>query len=294
MVALVQLLIKYALLGPFTETTELTVTLSAFEIGLLVFSTLCIAAAGNIINDIYDIETDRINKPSKVIVGKRISETLAYTLFFTLNVIGVLIGFYLSSRIGKSGFFAFFVIISALLYLYASYLKQSLLIGNIVISLLVGLSLLIVGVFELIPSITIQNQTTQLTFFKILLDYAIFAFLITFVREIVKDIEDIDGDFNTGMRTLPIAVGRDRATKVAFALSLVLLFITAYYVVTYLFKFWVIIAYFLVLIIVPLFYVTIKLYGAKTKKHFRQISRILKLTMLFGMLSMLLYPMVLK
>lgn len=294
MIAIVQILIKYALFEPFLESTELTITLNGFGFGLLVLSTLCIAAAGNIINDIYDTETDAINRSSKVIIGKSISEKTAYTLFFTFNIIGVLIGFYLSNLVGRSNFFAIFVLISGLLYIYASYLKQSLLLGNILISVLVSLSILIVGVFELIPVITAQNQTTQLTFFKILMDYAIFAFLINLVREITKDIEDIDGDYKSGMNTLPIAIGRDRASKVVFALTVVVLFVVVYYLVTYLLKFEVIIAYFVILIIAPLIYISVKAFGAKTKKHYQHLSNMLKLVMLFGMLSMLLYPIVLK
>lgn len=293
MIALVQLLIKYALFEPFLKTTKLTVTLNAFGFGLLMFATLCIAAAGNIINDIYDIETDLVNKPSKVIVGAKISEKKAFSLFIIFNVIGVLTGFYLSHLIGKSGFFALFVIISALLYIYASYLKQSLLIGNIVISALIGMSLLIVGVFELIPAITPQNQSTQFTFFKILLDYALFAFLINLIREIVKDLQDIDGDYKCGMNTLPIAIGRQRASKVVFVLSILLLAATTYYIVSYLLKFWILILYFLIFILAPLIYIFIRSYAAKTKKQYHHISNMLKLVMLFGMLSMVLYPIVL-
>ncbi len=294
MIAFVQLIIKYALFEPFLKTTELTITLNGFGFGLLVLSSLCIAAAGNIINDVYDVETDLVNRPSQVIVGKKISEKTAYILFIVFNVTGVLIGFYLSNLVGKSGFFAIFVIISALLYVYASYLKQSLLLGNLVISALVGLSVLIVGIFELIPVITPQNQTTQLTFFKILIDYALFAFLMNLVREIIKDLEDVDGDYKSGMNTLPIVIGRGRASKVVFVLSLLPLFGSIYYLATYLFKFEIIIAYFLILIITPLIYIAIKSYSAKTKKHYHHISNMLKLVMLFGILSMLLYPIVLK
>lgn len=294
MIAFVQLLIKYALFQPFLESTELTITLNGFGFGLLVLSTLCIAAAGNIINDIYDVETDLVNRPAKVIIGKKISEKTAYTLFIILNVIGVLIGFYLSHLVGRSGFFAIFVIISAMLYIYASYLKQMVLLGNIVISILVGLSILIVGVFELMPAITDQNQTTQLTFFKILFDYALFAFLINLVREMIKDLEDIDGDYKSGMNTLPIAIGRERASKLAFGVSLLPLFGSMYYVATYLLNYELFIGYFIVLIVVPLIYIAGKSYHAKTKKHFHHISNMLKLVMLFGMLSLLLYPIVLK
>jgi 4-hydroxybenzoate polyprenyltransferase len=283
MIALVQVLIKYALLVPFGVMTAL----NGFGLSLLVLATLCIASAGNIINDIYDVETDMVNKPDKVIVGKTISEKQANNLFIAFNVIGVGLGFYVSHLLGKNGFFAVFVIISALLYVYASYLKQILLVGNIVVSILVALSIIIVGLFELSPVITPENQTVQLTYFKIILDYAIFAFLINLVRELAKDIEDIDGDHKAGMNTLPIAIGRDRATKVLFAMSLIPLFAVVYYLVTFLYKQPIAIGYFLVFIVAPLIYSVIKSFNAETKKEIHHISSILKLVMLFGMLSLL-------
>ena len=159
MIALVQLLVKYAFLEPFGAATSLD-TLGIF---LLIIATICIAAAGNIINDINDVDTDAINKPNKIIVGKSISEKTAYNLFIIFNVIGVGVGYYLSNAVGRSGFFSLFVIISILLYVYSTYLKQLFLIGNIVISVLVALSIVIVGIFELIPNITEKNQTLQLS-----------------------------------------------------------------------------------------------------------------------------------
>ncbi len=282
MIALVQVLIKYALFEPF----NVDITLNWFGFLLLILATVCLAAAGNIINDIYDIETDTVNKPDKIIIGRHISEKTANTLFIVFNVIGVGIGFYLSHLVGRSGFFALFVIISALLYVYASYLKQTLLAGNIVISILVAMSLIIVPLFELLPAITSENQVTQVTYFKIVMNYAAFAFVINLLREIVKDIEDIDGDYKAGMNTLPIAIGRDRAGKIIFALSLLPLLGVIYYMMTYLYKYQLAIGYFLVLIIAPLIYISIKCFNAKTKKHYRHISMMIKLVMLTGMCSM--------
>jgi 4-hydroxybenzoate polyprenyltransferase len=290
MIAMVQLLIKYALLEPFGVETSL----NTLGITLLIIATLCIAAAGNIINDIYDVETDFINKPDRLIVGKSISEKTAYNLFIIFNVVGVGVGFYLSNSVGKSAFFSIFVIISALLYVYASYLKQMPIIGNIVVSILVALSLIIVGIFELLPSITSLNQQTQLTFFKIIFDYAVFAFLINLLREITKDIEDIDGDHKAGMNTLPIVIGRERASKVLFALSLIPLFAVVYYVIHSLYKNQNAVLYFLIFIIGPLLYISIKTFTANTKKEYHHISQTLKLVMLFGMLSLLLYLLILK
>jgi len=293
MIALVQILIKYALLLPFYESYGVTTTLSTIAFALLVIATVCIAAGGYVINDIYDVETDKVNKPTKVIIHTYISEKTALIIFVVLNVIGVGLGFYLSNGIGQSGFFIIFILASALLYIYSSYLKQILLAGNIVVSLVVALSIILVGIFELLPAITDINRGVQITFFKIILDYAIFAFMINFIRELVKDIEDIDGDHKAGMQTLPIVLGRERANKAVFILSLIPLFSVVYYVITYLFSQQLVVAYFLILVIAPLIYVTIKLFSAEQKSQYKHISLILKLVMLTGMLSLLLYNFIL-
>lgn len=285
MIALVQLLVKYAFLEPF----GVSFGLSTLQISILIIATICIAAAGNVINDIYDIETDFVNKPDKLIVGKSISEKTAYNLFIALDIIGVGIGYYLSHSVGKSAFFSLFVIISALLYIYATYLKQAFLIGNIVISILVALSIIIVGIFEILPVITTENRETLFTFFKIILDYALFAFIINLIREIAKDIEDIDGDYKAGMRTLPIVIGRERTGNILFVLSLIPLFAVSYYIIDSLYKNQIAVVYFLVFVIAPLLYISIKSFSAKTKKDYHHISNLLKLVMLFGMLSLLLY-----
>ncbi|AXT19748.1 prenyltransferase [Flavobacteriaceae bacterium AU392] len=290
MIALVQYLIKYALFKPF----NVEITLNDFVFTLLVIATLCIAAAGNIINDIYDVETDLINKPNKVIISKTISEKAGLTYFIIFSVIGIGLGFYLSNFIGRSGFSAIFVIISALLYIYATYLKQTFLIGNIIVSALVGMGIIIVGLFELLPAITIQNQQLQLTLFNILLDYALFAFMINLLREIIKDIQDIDGDNKLEMKTLPIVIGRERATKVVFGFSLISLFAIVYYVINYLYKQPVSVGYFIIFIIAPLFYFTIRVFNVETKKELQTLSNLLKLIMLTGILSILLYPFILK
>ncbi len=290
MIAIMQLLLKYALF----ESFGIEVSLNWFGFTLLVFATLCIAAAGNIINDIYDIDADAINKPDNVIIGASISEKTAFNWFIAFNIVGVAIGFYLSNLVGRSGFSIVFVGISILLYLYASSLKQMLIIKNLIVSVLVAMSLIIVALFDLLPAITPVNQPTQLTIFRVVLDYALFAFGINLVREIVKDLQDIDGDHKSGLNTLPIAIGRKRTNKVAFALLVFFTFGVVYYVITYLYKQQIAVGYFLLFVIAPLIYTAIKLFQAETKPQFGHVSSLLKLTMLLGMLSLLLYPFILK
>jgi 4-hydroxybenzoate polyprenyltransferase len=202
-----QVLFRYG----FLNFQDLTLALSDLQFGILVLSTVFIAAAGYIINDIFDKETDYINE-KEVLVGTAISEANAYNLYIFFNVLGVGGGFYLSNVIEKPGFALLFILISGVLYLYASSLKQSLLIGNFVIAILTALSVIIIGLYDLFPIITSENRIHLGILFKILLDYALFAFLINFIREIVKDLEDINGDFNLGMNTLPIALGTTRTS----------------------------------------------------------------------------------
>lgn len=289
LIIFVQIVIKYALFEPFGIATALSI----FEFSILVLASVCIAAAGNIINDIYDIEIDSVNAPNTVIVGKKISEATANNLYLAFNIVGVGLGFYLSMLIGKESFFTIFVIISALLYVYSSFLKQIPFVGNIIISILVGLTVLIVGIFDLIPAVTQSNKSTQLTFFNILFDYSVFAFLINLVREIIKDIEDIDGDYKAGLKTLPIVLGRERAKKIVFALSFLPLAAVIHYIVTYLFQQQIAVIYFLVAIAAPLIFVTIKIFLAKTKKDYQFISSLLKVVMLLGILSLPLFKYIL-
>ncbi|TYB74329.1 geranylgeranylglycerol-phosphate geranylgeranyltransferase [Bizionia myxarmorum] len=285
MIALVQLLIKYALLEPFGAI----ITLNGFGFSLLVLATVCIAASGYIINDIYDQETDAINKPKQQIIGKSISEKTAYNYFIGFNVIGVLLGFYISNMVGRSGFFALFVLTSGLLYIYATYLKQIPIVGTVIISFLVALSLIIVGLFELLPAITSRNQELQLFYFEIILAYALFAFLINFIRELIKDLEDIDGDYKAGIKTLPIVLGRERTNFIVFFLTFIPLFAIIFYVTTNMYKNLFIVGYFLLLVIAPLILALIWIFQAKLKKDYHAISTLLKVIMLFGMLSMVLY-----
>ena len=280
-----QILIKYSLFYAFGADT----VLNAFGFLLLLIATLCIAAAGNIINDIYDVEIDAINKPNKVLVGKKIPERNANRLFIILNVIGVAIGFYLSNSIGKPGFAALFIVFSALLYLYSSYLKGILIVGNLLVSFLIAMSLIVVALFDLLPAITMENQTSQSAIFKIILHYALFAFFINFIREIVKDLQDINGDKKGGMNTLAIALGRKRTITIVFALGVLLVLGVVVYMYEFIYNHETLLLYFLFAIVAPLLYFCMKSWSAETQKDYGSLSNLLKIIMFLGICSIPLY-----
>ncbi len=266
-----------------------TPTLTDFQFILLVLATLSIAAAGYIINDIYDQEIDRINKPDAVIVGKKISEKKASNLFIVLNIIGVGIGFYLANSIQRPVFVSFFIVISILLYLYATSFKKILIVGNLLIAVLVAMSILIVPVFDLLPVINWQNQVVQKRTFLLILDFAIFAFFINWIREIVKDLLDVDGDKKGGINSLPIAIGKSRTVKIIIALTFILLCSVIYYMYENLYKYQILMLYFLIFIVGPLLYLCIKAVDAKSKKRYRLLSSLLKLIMVTGICAMILF-----
>lgn len=281
MLAFMQLIFRYG----FFKFQNIPLALADWQYGLLVLSTILLAAGGYVINNIYDQETDSDNKPNDVIVGRGISETQAYNLYFALTVSGVAIGFYLSNVIQKPGFASIFILIAATLYLYASSLKQMLLIGNIVVALLLSFSVIIIGIFDLYPATVLENQQQMKIFFSILLDYAVFAFMINILREMIKDIEDMDGDYNQGMNTLPIAIGKLRTCKIIFVLSIIPVLVILLYINKYLLDLLWVTIYMLLFVCGPLILFTVKMLKANTKKDFHFLSLLLKFILLFGILS---------
>lgn len=283
MLALMQLLFRYG----FLNFQSIPLALNDWQYLLLIFATVMIAAGGYAINNIMDQATDNYNKPNQVVVGKGISEANAYNVYFFVTVLGVGTGFYISNVIAKPGFAAIFIVISATLYLYASNLKQMLLIGNFIVALLLAFSVIIIGIFDLLPAINSENRIAMAELFSILLDYALFAFVINFIREIVKDLEDVNGDYNQGMNTLPIALGIKRTSKVVLVLSIIPLAMVVFYIKTYIFAndLYVATLYALVFIVAPLIYFAIKMADAKKSEDFHHLSIVLKLIILSGLLS---------
>jgi 4-hydroxybenzoate polyprenyltransferase len=146
---------------------------------------------------------------------------------------------------------------------------------------------LIIGILDLLPAINPENKVIMADLFSILLDYALFAFVINFIREIVKDLEDVNGDYNQGMNTLPIALGIARTSKLVLVLSLIPLVMVIFYIKNYFFAFDLYIAtlYALVSIVAPLIYFAVKMADAKKSQDFHHLSSVLKLIILFGLFS---------
>ena len=292
LLAFMQLIFRFG----FLKFQNIFLSLTDLQYGLLVLSTVLIAAAGYIINDIMDQETDYDNNPEGAIVGKSISEKSAYNLYFVLNISGVGIGYYLASVIHKPSFAGAFIIVSATLYMYATSLKQMLLIGNIIVALLLSFSVLIIGLFDLLPATYDGNRAEMGILFSILIDYAIFTFIINFIREIIKDMEDVDGDYNQGMSTLPIVIGINKSAKIVSVLLLIAAVVMIWYINSNLMlpKLYYAVVYGLLLLVGPMIFVAVKVWNANSKKEFYLLSTILKWVIFFGILSILVITLNIK
>ncbi len=286
MVLLTMVLTKYALINSFLENTYLT----NFDFLLLILSVLLITAGGYIVNDIFDIETDKINKPNKVFINVLIPKKIAWYNYFLFTLSGLFIGFYLSiknfTEITLCLYFASIII----LFLYSKFLKKLPLFGNLAISILITFPIFLVSSISLSLFNNINDQVL-INYYNLentVNIYCFFAFITTLIREIIKDIEDVDGDLKIKAKTLPILFGRKRASKVAFLCSCILLFlllILSQFIINKAF----LLFYGIVLILLPLLYFMFLLWKAEKKKDFSKLSSLMKLIMLFGILSMLLF-----
>ncbi len=279
-----QILLKLFLFSAF----ELKTNLTDFQFVILLLSLIFIMAAGYMINDIFDLKSDLINKPQKVIVANQFSVETANQLYLITNTLGIILGIGLSLSMQKPTQAFIFIGASLLLYLYSKKLKSKPLIGNITVSSLVAFSIVILCLFDL--NFAVQIEAQQVVIFVILL-LSCFAFFLNLVREVVKDIEDINGDYSMKMNTLPILLGVSRSKKIASFLCLFPLGLLLFIVVKYasIYKFTVL--YLLLFTMFPLLYVALKLLSAKTKKDFKKLSIFLKIIMFLGINALLIFSL---
>lgn len=284
MILLIQYLFKYFLF----EKYNIEVSLDDLHFGLLALSTLFVAIAGYIINDVNDIKADIINKPDRLYVDKKITRGNAQYLFLGFNSVGLLIGMYLSYYIGHTSYFIIYVLTSLLLYQYAKYLKKMVFVGNITVSLIIFLCILMPAVFDIAPATNGYNIDTQTEIFYIFLVYGIFGFLLTFIREIIKDMEDIEGDKSMGAKSFPIVLGEKKTKFITFVISLLIIIGLSFMMITFFNSQKILVFYILFTVFLPFIYFLLKLFRSENKRDFHFLSSVLKMIMLTGMLSLLM------
>lgn len=282
LIAYIFILLKYILFPSF----QIKALLSTFQFLILLSSVLFITAAGYIINDIFDIKADKINKPTKVIVSTAITVEQAKVWYKITNTFGIILGVLLAINIEKPSYSFLFIGTSILLYYYSKQLKKKPLIGNLVVAFIIAFSIILLPIFEI--DFTIQNQSQHTTIqFIILLSF--FAFILNLTREVVKDIIDINGDYSLNNNTLPILLGRKRAKVFALILCsftiLFLFYLTLHFSKQYKFS----VLYLVLFTLLPMLYISVKLNASKTKKQFQKISTLLKVCMFLGINSIIIF-----
>ncbi|MEI6021131.1 MAG: geranylgeranylglycerol-phosphate geranylgeranyltransferase, partial [Bacteroidota bacterium] len=194
---------------------------------LLITSVVLIAAAGYMINDYFDVKTDSINHPETVVLDKIIKRRWAIILHLSFTTAGILLGVFVALKIGYLRLSLFHFISAFLLWFYSTRLKMKLLIGNIVVSLLTASVAFIPLVFEIgilqkqQPQFIFEHAQLILSALKITVIFSLFAFITSMAREIIKDIEDFNGDKASGGATMPIVWGIRTSKFNAFFLLII-------------------------------------------------------------------------
>jgi 4-hydroxybenzoate polyprenyltransferase len=297
-------LMRYAVLAPLVgkvgvimisggEETAMTLKFPWYYFAILVAATVLITAGGYVINDYFDIKTDLINK-GKVIVGTKIPRRQAIMWHSVLNIAGVLMGFFISYKSGYIWMGILYIIVSGLLYFYSASYKRQFLIGNIIVAFLTAMVPMLVVLYEwpalykyYTENAVVLPPINFITYW--IGGFALFAFLTNLIREIIKDIEDFEGDIAYGRNTVPIVIGVMSAKIVSVAIiavTIILLYLIWYFYINDT----ITLIYISAAIVFPLLIVIFKLLKSNDKRQLHNASSLMKIVMLTG----LLYSVVVK
>ena len=282
-IILTQLLFYYCVYIPLFGMNEY------IKLIWLILASVFIAAAGYIINDYFDLNIDQVNKPERNVFVRSVNRRWAIIWHFIFNLIGIV------ATLVAVGFSKWYlvlanVVVVLLLWFYSTSFKRQVLIGNVVISLLTAWTVLIVFFAYTNPQHAFMADPASVKFFRISFLYAGFAFVISLVREAVKDMEDLEGDERYGCKTLPIIFGV-RTTKIYALIWVVVLTGALLILQLYILQFgwWIAVLYSVLLVILPLLYTVSKLIKASTIPDFAYLSQLTKWIMFTGIVSMIFF-----
>ena len=260
---------------------------------LLIVSVVGIAAGGYVINDYFDVKIDRINRPDNLVVTRIISRDAAMNLFYGLTAVGVIAGTVVAWWAHSWTLLFTYVVIPGLLWFYSASYKRMFLIGNLVVAFASAIVPLLVAIAN--ADYLHHLYQNALAYSPIIGElyvwtggFAAFAFLLTWVREIVKDIEDIEGDREMECRTLPIVWG-DKVAKIIATLLLMAIAILIVYMLFAVLPFsheWKSLParYVVFGLIVPILCSIVLLWAANSRTEYHRVQTIIKFAMFMGML----------
>lgn len=286
LIAFTQLVIWYFVKGAILEN-HISLALSNFEFILLCLCTVLIAAGGYVINDIFDVEIDKINKQDQLIISKHLSIKNAYLIYYFTLAVATLIALYLGYTQQRIQLLWIPSSICILLFAYAKYFKSGFLFGNIIVSTFVAAVPAIVLLGESNAMLELMDVDSKKV--MVIGAYVLFAFMSNLLREIVKDIEDMEGDKAMGCKTLPIVLGTNSARYICVTITLILLITLISCLFFGLNNFPIASNVFIVCITLLLFYILVAIFRAQNKKAFHHISNLIKVAMLVALLGLIFY-----
>ncbi len=289
-ISLAQYVVHKVLLTSALVENEIQPLLSGSYLLLFISVTVILAASSYIINDIYDSELDLVNKPNNTFVGKTISKGIALLLYYSLVIIGLIIATYLAYNLNRMPLLIIYPFAVVTLHLYSSNFKKSLLIGNIIVSVFCAfvIGIVWIGESEGITHLTLKSESyrsLRLLFWGMV----IFAFVSNLIRELIKDVEDMEGDGQHGGRTFPVVYGFSQALK----LIKTLLFFLGILIVIWSISLYTVVGNSTSLIIGSILlligtYIFRLINRSTAAQELRKTSQLMKIFMIIG----LLYPLV--
>lgn len=209
--------IYHFLLQPVLERR----TLDDFLLGLFIFCTGILAAGGFVINDITDVQTDSINKPDRTIIPNRLSIKTARHWYHILLLLGGVIAAYIAFQIDKPLYTLIYVFWAILLYGYSIWWKGTILAGNMLVSFFIASTPAMTAFAEREALFQISDVVSRNLVFEILVAIVLMSFLVNFIREIAKDVDDKTGDDLAGYKTMPVRYGIEKAKKIMLLVSII-------------------------------------------------------------------------
>lgn len=266
---------------------------------LLILSTICIAAGGYVINDYFDVKIDRINRPDDMVVTRVISREGAMRWFYVLTAVGITAGLATAWWAHSWNLLFIYVVIPGLLWFYSASYKRMLLVGNLIVAFISALVPLIVAIIHADYLQHLYGDSLAYTpiigqLYIWLGGFSLFSFLLTWAREVVKDMEDIEGDREMECRTMPIVWG-ETASKVVVTILVVatmaLVSYIAWFVLPFPMEWSTLTSRFVVFgLLVPMVCVLVLLWFARSKRELHTVQQVLKFAMFLGtMFSYVIY-----
>jgi len=291
-IALIMFFFKFFLFDVALAFEGIESPITNWQFVWLVATYVILAAGGYAINDYYDIGMDEINRPEKIVLRNKIPYSAGQNLFFILTAVGLLSGLGLAWVLNVTTLYFLPAFVAALFWFYSTKYKREFLSGNIAVGVMAALNILIVYLYFLLAFPRIENFPISMYSFinKVVFIYATFAFLVTFIREVVKDIPDMEGDKEFDCVNLPIKYGVKTTKTILLVLSALFLLVLGYfgYYAVGLKKMYLM--YYIFIILIPFWiYFMRGLYKANEKKDFTDLATLLKLYMLAGIFSLQMF-----